>query len=52
MRAMDQKLEYKLDWPKEGLSKANVSVLVINRLWREDAILRKNHESTWIRTLG
>ena len=33
-------------------SEADLSVFVINRLWKEDVIGRKNRESRWIRTLG
>ena len=35
-----------------GHSEADFPVRVIDRLWRGDAILRKNRESRWIRTLG
>ena len=35
-----------------GHSEADQWVCVINRLWKEDVILRKNRESRWIRTLG
>ena len=33
-------------------SEADLSVRVIDRLWTEDVILRKNRESRWIRALG
>ena len=43
-------------WPptsnSAGHSEANLCVLIIDRQWREDAILRKNGESRGIRTWG
>ena len=35
-----------------GHSEVDLSVCVVDRRWTEDVILRKNHESKWIRTLG
>ena len=35
-----------------GHSEADLSVCVIDRLWTDDVIRRKNRESRWIRTLG
>ena len=35
-----------------GHSEADLSVLVIDRLWTDDTIRRKNRESRWIRALG
>ena len=35
-----------------GHSEADFSVMVIDRLWRDDIVLRKIRESRWIRTLG
>ena len=36
----------------DGHSESDLSVCVIDRLWTEDTIRRKNRESRWIRTLG
>ena len=35
-----------------GHSESDLSVCVIDRLWTDDVIRRKNRESRWIRTLG
>ena len=35
-----------------GHSADDISVMVIERLWRNDTVLRKTKESKWIRTLS
>ena len=35
----------------EGHTEMDMLVMIIDRCWREDAILRKIRESRWIRTL-
>ena len=34
----------------EGHTEADLSVMIINRCWKKDAILRKIRKSRWIRT--
>ena len=36
----------------DGHSESDLLLCVIDRLWTEDTIRRKNEESRWIRTLG
>ena len=36
----------------DGHSEADFTVMIIERLWRNDTTLRKIKESRWIRTLG
>ena len=39
------------DFTSEGHTVANLSVMIIDKCWKDDAILRKIRESRWIRSL-
>ena len=49
LSGLDHRLE---TTPSVGHSEADLSICVIDRLWKEDVIHRKNRERRWIRTLG
>ena len=44
-------LDPELKLPVKGHTEANLWVMVINKCWKNDAILRKIRESRWIRSL-